>query len=206
MLNQEQPSLKFKTGDTLILATHNQGKLEEIKTLLSPYGLQINSSGSLSIEEPEETENTFEGNALLKAKYTAEKTGHVSLADDSGLVVPALNGMPGIYSARWAGPERDFAIAHKKINDLLGDQPRDAYFICVLAVAWPDGSSKIFEGQSQGELVWPTRGDGGFGYDSMFVPSGDTRTYAQMTRIEKSQTSHRTKAFELFQETLLRTY
>ena len=117
--------------------------------------------------------------------------------------MPALDGMPGIYSARWAGPERDFAIAHKKINDLLDDKPRDAYFTCVLAVVWPDGSSKIFEGQSHGQLVWPTRGDGGFGYDSMFVPCGDTRTYAQMTRIEKSKLSHRAKAFKLFQETLL---
>ncbi|MCX7352220.1 MAG: RdgB/HAM1 family non-canonical purine NTP pyrophosphatase [Proteobacteria bacterium] len=203
MLSQEWPSLKLKRGDTLILATHNQGKLEEFKTLLSLYDLNINSSGNLGIEEPEETENTFEGNALLKAKYTAEKTGHISLADDSGLVVPALDGMPGVYSARWAGPERDFAIAHKKINDLLENKPRDAYFTCVLAVALPDGSSKIFEGQSHGELVWPTRGDGGFGYDSMFVPAGDSRTYAQMTRIEKSKSSHRTKAFKLFQETLL---
>ena len=188
--------MKLKRGDTLILASHNQGKLEEFKTFLSLYDLNINSSGNLGIEEPEETENTFEGNALLKAKYTAEKTGHISIADDSGLVVPALDGMPGIYSARWAGPERDFAIAHKKINDLLDDKPRDAYFTCVLAVVW-------LEGQSHGQLVWPTRGDGGFGYDSMFVPCGDTRTYAQMTRIEKSKLSHRAKAFKLFQETLL---
>lgn len=195
--------MKLKRGDTLILASHNQGKLEEFKTLLSLYDLNINSSGNLGIEEPEETENTFEGNALLKAKYTAEKTGHISIADDSGLVVPALDGMPGIYSARWAGPERDFAIAHKKINDLLDDKPRDAYFTCLLAVVWPYGSSKIFEGQSHGQLVWPTRGDGGFGYDSMFVPSGDTRTYAQMTRVEKSKSSHRAKAFKLFQETFL---
>ena len=198
--------MELRTGDTLILATHNQGKLEEIQTLLSPYELNINSSGNLSIAEPEETEDTFEGNALLKAKHTAVKTGHISLADDSGLVVPALDGMPGIYSARWAGPERNFAAAREKVNTLLEDKPRNAYFVCVLAITWPDGSSKVFEGQSHGEIVWPTRGECGFGYDSMFVPSGDTRTYAQMTKIEKAQTSHRAKAFKLFRETLLDVY
>ena len=202
-MNQELPSLKLKTGDTLILATHNQGKLEEIQALLSPYGLNINSSGNLGIEEPEETENTFEGNALLKAKYTAVKTGQISLADDSGLVVPALDGMPGIYSARWAGPERNFAAAREKVHDLLEDKPRNAYFICVLAIALPDGSSKIFEGQSHGVLTWPAKGENGFGYDPIFIPSGDTRTHAQMTKSEKLRTSARAKAFKLLQETIL---
>lgn len=204
MLSQERQSLKLRAGDTLILATHNQGKLEEIQTLLSPYDLLINSSGNLNIEEPEETENTFEGNAFLKAKYTTNKTGHISLADDSGLVVPSLGGLPGIYSARWAGHDRDFVVAREKVHTLLEDKPRDACFVCVLAVAWPDGSSQIFKGESHGELVWPARGENGFGYDPIFVPSGDTRTYAQMTKNEKYQTSHRAKAFRLFEEEMLR--
>jgi XTP/dITP diphosphohydrolase len=195
--------LRLKAGDAIVLATHNQGKLEEIKTLLSPYGLHINSSGNLNIDEPEETENSFEGNALLKAKYTTNKTGHISLADDSGLVVPALDGMPGVYSARWAGAERNFDKACQKVHHLLGDKSREAYFECVLAVTWPDGLSKIFKGRSQGHLVWPTRGDNGFGYDSMFIPLGDTRTYAQMTKLEKTQTSHRANAFKLFEKLLL---
>lgn len=196
--------MKLKIGDTLILATHNPGKLKEIQTLLSPYGLNVDSSGKLGLEEPEETESTFAGNALLKAHYTATRTGHIALADDSGLSVPALDGLPGIYSARWGGPERNFSMACDKIHRLLEDKPRDAEFVCVLAIAWPDGTSKIFKGQSHGQLVWPTRGEGGFGYDSMFVPSGDTRTYAQMTSAEKAKTSHRARAFQLFEDSLLR--
>ncbi len=196
--------MKLKVGDTLILATHNSGKLKEIQALLSPYRLNIDSSGNLGIEEPEETENTFAGNALLKAEYTATRTGHVSLADDSGLAVHSLDGLPGVYSALWGGPDRDFSMACDKVNRLLGGKPRDATFVCVLAVVWPDGTSKIFKGQSNGQLVWPTRGESGFGYDSMFVPKGDTRTYAQMTPIEKTQTSHRTRAFQLFKKSLLR--
>lgn len=196
--------MKLKVGDTVILATHNVGKLKEIQTLLSPYGLNIDSAGNLDIEEPAETENTFAGNALLKAEYTATRTGHVSLADDSGLVVHSLDGLPGVYSARWGGADRDFSMACEKVNRLLGDKPRDATFVCVLAVVWPDGTSKIFKGQSHGQLVWPTRGERGFGYDSMFVPRGDTRTYAQMTPIEKTQTSHRAQAFQLFKKSLLR--
>lgn len=196
--------LQLKSGDTLILATHNAGKLEEIKTLLSPYGLHINSSGNLNIDEPEETDDTFEGNALLKAHYTAKKTNHISLADDSGLVVPVLDGMPGIYSARWAGPDRNFAAARQKVHNQLGNKPRDAYFVCVLAVAWPDGSSKIFKGESHGTLTWPARGDNGFGYDCMFIPLNDTRTYGEMTKVEKAQTSHRVKAFKVFEQALLK--
>ncbi len=195
--------MRLKAGDTLILATHNQGKLEEIQTLLSPYSLLINSSGNLNIEEPEETEDTFEGNALLKARYTVDKTRHISLADDSGLVVPALDGLPGIYSARWAGPDRDFAIAREKIHTLLGDEPRNAYFVCVLVVAWPDGTSKVFKAESHGTLTWPARGENGFGYDPIFVPLGDTRTYAQMTKSEKFRTSARAKAFKLFENEML---
>ncbi len=195
--------MKLKIDDTLVIATHNHSKLEEIKVLLEPYQLNIKSSESLDVAEPDETETTFAGNALLKARYTANKTGYVSLADDSGLSVPALDGMPGIYSARWGGPERDFQMACEKVNHRLGDKPRKAYFICVLAVVWPDGSAKIFKGQTQGQLVWPTRGEKKFGYDSMFVPNGDTRTYGEMTIAEKSLTSHRTKAFALFKRSLL---
>lgn len=206
MLNQEKLSLRLKAGDTLILATHNQGKLEEIQTLLSSYSFIIESSGNLNLEEPEETENTFEGNALLKAKYTAKKTNHISLADDSGLVVPALDGMPGVYSARWGGAERNFSLACEKVHHLLENKPRDAYFECVLAIAWPDGFSKIFKGQSYGHLVWPARGENGFGYDSIFVPLDETRTYGEMTKPEKTKTSHRAKAFKLFEQALLGDY
>lgn len=195
--------MQLKAGDTLVLATHNQGKIEEIQTLLSPYGLLVKSSADLNLEEPEETESTLAGNALLKARYTTNETGHISLADDSGLVVPALDGMPGVYSARWAGTERNFDKACEKVHQLLGNKSREAYFECVLAVAWPDGLSKIFKGQSHGHLVWPTRGDNGFCYDSMFIPSGDIRTYAQMTKLEKAQTSHRADAFKLFEKVLL---
>lgn len=195
--------MKIKAGETLIIATHNQHKLDEIKTLLSPYALNIDSSGNINIEEPDETEDTFSGNALLKARYTASRTGHIALADDSGLSVPALDGLPGVHSALWGGPDRDFAMACEKVNYLLGDKPRKSYFVCVLAVVWPDGSAKIFKGQSHGTLVWPLRGKLGFGYDSMFVPKGDTRTYAEMTESEKSQTSHRAKAFNLFKKSVL---
>lgn len=195
--------MKLKPGDTLILATHNLGKLEEIKSMLSPYGLNIDCSGNLGIEEPEETESTFAGNALLKAKYTSFKTKHIALADDSGLSVHALDGLPGIYSARWAGLERNFAIAREKVNSLLQDKARDACFVCVLAIVWPDGTFKIFKGQSHGQLVWPTRGENGFGYDSMFVPNGYKQTYAEMSAQEKMQTSHRAKAFQLFKESVL---
>lgn len=195
--------MQLKAGDTLILATHNLGKLEEIKTLLSPYGLLINHSGNLGLNDPEETEDTFEGNALLKAKYTANKTNHVSLADDSGLVVSSLNGMPGVYSARWAGDDRNFSNACEKIHLLLKDKPRDAYFECVLAVAWPNGATMTFKGQSHGHLIWPIRGENGFGYDPMFVPLGDTRTYGEMTKPEKLTTSARAKAFKMFEQELL---
>lgn len=199
----EIKALQLKPGDALILATHNQGKLEEIQTLLSPYGFHINSSGNLNIDEPEETEDTFEGNALLKAKYTAQKTGYISLADDSGLVVPALDGLPGVYSARWAGPNRDFSVARNHVHTLLGDKPRNAYFVCVLALACPKGSFEIFKAESHGTLTWPAKGESVFGYDSMFIPLGDTRTYAEMDTFEKLSTSARAKAFKLFERELL---
>ncbi len=195
--------MKLKSGDTLILATHNPGKLSEISALLSPYGLLIGSSGNLGLEEPEETEDTFSGNALLKARFVSSKTGHIALADDSGLVVPALNGQPGVYSARWGGIEKNQQLANKKVIDLLQDKPRNAHFVCFLAIVWPNGDEMTFEGKSHGFLTWPERGELGFGFDPIFIPNGDSRTYGEMTKLEKSQTSHRSQAFAKFKDQLL---
>ncbi len=194
--------MKLKAGDTIILATHNPGKLREITQALSPCGLSIDSAGNLGLADPEETEATFAGNALLKARHVVNQTGQIALADDSGLVVPSLDGLPGIHSARWGGPTRNHNIANAKVHTLLAAKPREAYFICVLAVVFPNGDACTFEGRCDGRLTWPTRGEMGFGYDGMFIPEGETRTFAEMTGAEKSTISHRTKAFELFKESL----
>ena len=177
--------------DTLIVATHNPGKLREFQTLLAPYVKRILSAGELGLVEPEETGVTFTENALLKAR-AAVASGHIALADDSGLCVNALNGDPGLYSARWAGPNKDFPMAMQKIHDALGNmQNRSAYFICVLALVCPDGRTECFEGRIDGDIVWPPRGDKGHGYDPVFRPKGDTRTFAEMPEDEKNTISHR---------------
>ncbi len=195
--------MKLKAGDKLVIASHNPGKLVEISALLSDYGLLFDSSGNLRLEEPEETEDTFTGNALLKARFVSLKTGLIAIADDSGLVVPALNGQPGVYSARWGGPEKNQHLANKKVIDSLEDKPRDAHFVCVLAVVWPNGDEITFEGKSHGSITWPERGELGFGFDPIFIPNGKSRTYGEMTKLEKSETSHRTKAFTKLKERLL---
>ena len=165
----------------LLIASHNAGKVREIKELLAPFGLEIISAADLKIEEPEETEDTFEGNARLKALYCARLSNLPSLSDDSGLVVPALGGQPGVYSARWAGPEKDFNKAMKRLEDeLSGKSNRSAYFICTLALAWPDGRVETFEGRWDGMLVFPSRGQNGFGYDPIFIPNGCQITAAEM--------------------------
>ena len=160
------------TGDRLVVASHNQGKIEEITALLAPFAIDTVSAGALGIAEPEETGDSFEANAALKAKASASASGLPAIADDSGLVVPALGGAPGIYSARWAGPAKDFGAAMQRVQRELGDRDRRAIFVAVLALAWPDGEIELFRGEVTGNLVWPPRGDLGFGYDPMFVPQG----------------------------------
>ncbi|MCB1680511.1 MAG: RdgB/HAM1 family non-canonical purine NTP pyrophosphatase [Rhodospirillales bacterium] len=183
--------------ERLLVATHNPGKAREIRDLLGPYVGSVITSGELGLAEPEETGRTFEENAVLKARSASAESGMVALADDSGLSVSALNGDPGIYSARWAGPEKDFTRAMEKIHRLLGDcEDRSASFICVLALAWPDGPVRTFEGRVNGTIVWPPCGEKGFGYDPVFVPDGYSRTFAEMEPADKHRISHRAKAFE----------
>lgn len=188
-------SISLLSRAPLVIATHNAGKLAEFSELLEPYAIPVTSSDALGLAEPEETGETFEENALLKARAAACASGHVALADDSGLCVEALGGRPGIYSARWAGPERDFEAAMRRILDELGNrEDRSAYFMAVLALAWPDGRSVSFVGRSDGVLVWPGRGTNGLGYDPWFVPAGSDATYAEMSPDAKHETSHRAKA------------
>jgi XTP/dITP diphosphohydrolase len=186
----------------LVLATHNPGKVVELAELLNPHGLDVVSAGELGLPEPDETEDSFIGNARLKALAAATASGLPAIADDSGLCVDALGGAPGIYSARWAGPGKDFAAAMTRVNDELGDKPRDAHFICALCVAWPDGHTEVVEGRVDGTLVWPPRGGNGFGYDPMFLMAGKTATYGEMPRAEKEADNHRARAFALLRALL----
>lgn len=186
----------FRPGDRLVLATHNRGKYRENAALLAPYGLDVLSAGDLGLPEPEETGATFEANAVLKARAACAATGLPALADDSGLEVPALGGRPGIHTARWAGPERDFLIAMRRVHEELGDSPdRRGFFCCNLSVAWPDGATASFEGRVEGTLVWPIRGERGFGFDPMFQPRGFDVTFGEMAPDRKERMSHRARAF-----------
>ena len=189
---------KLKPGK-LVIASHNQGKVREILEMLAPYGIEPVSAADLDLPEPEETGTTFLANAELKALQAADLTGLPALADDSGLCVDALNGEPGIFSARWAGETRDFKVAMQRVNDAIEatgpDASRDAHFICVLALAWPDGHVEWFEGRVDGTLVWPPRGTGGFGYNPTFAPLGSEQTFAEMPDAKKA-ISHRAMAFE----------
>ncbi|MEJ1159694.1 RdgB/HAM1 family non-canonical purine NTP pyrophosphatase [Prosthecomicrobium sp. N25] len=201
---------KLESG-RLVVATHNKGKLVEINDLIAPYGLEAVSAGSLGLPEPEETGLTFEANAELKARAAAEASGLPALADDSGLAVVALGGDPGIYSARWAGPDKDFGRAMRNVEELLQQKgavtpdARRAYFVAALCLCWPDGHQETFRGEVHGMLVWPPRGERGFGYDPMFLPDGETRTFGEMTAEEKhgrgpgrDGLSHRARAFSQF--------
>lgn len=180
----------------LVLATHNPGKVKEIAALLGEETYDVQAAGALGLPEPEETGASFAENALLKARAAAKGSGKLSLADDSGLCVTALGGAPGIYSARWAGPEKDFAKAMNTLNESLAEfEDKSAFFICVLALAWPDGREAVFEGRVEGGIVWPPRGDHGFGYDPIFVPIGHDRSFAEMEPDYKHRISHRAKAF-----------
>ncbi len=195
---------RFTTGTRLVVASHNKGKLVEIDDLVRPYGLDTVSAAALGISEPVETETTFVGNARLKALHSARASGLAALSDDSGLEVHALGGEPGVYTADWAGPKRDFGMAMQRVADLLaakgawGPPAPTANFVSCLCLAWPDGTTQEFIGKVYGHLVWPARGGRGFGYDPMFVPDGGAETYGEMEPSEKHATSHRAKAFEQF--------
>ncbi len=182
-------------GERLVIASHNPGKIEEIETLLARYGVAAIGAAALGLPEPEETGASFEENAALKARAATQASGLPALADDSGLVVPALAGAPGIYSARWAGPSRDFRVAMERVQRELGDKDRRAQFVAVLALAWPDGEVALFRGAAHGHLTWPPRGERGFGYDPIFVPDGYRMTFGEMEPAYKHQISHRARAF-----------
>ena len=194
------------TPGRLIIASHNQGKVREIRKLLEPYGIEPVSAGELGLPEPEETGTTFAENALLKARASADGANCVALADDSGLCVAALDGAPGVYTADWAekaafegGPGRDWYMAMGKVEGKLAeigtDADRRAYFVCTLALAWPDGHHEVFEGRAYGSLTWPPRGKLGFGYDPVFVADGHQETFAELDPAQKHAISHRADAF-----------
>ena len=183
------------SGSNLVIATHNRGKASEIADLVRPFGLRLSMAADLELPEPEEDGETFLANASLKARAAAEVSGEVAISDDSGLVVPALGGAPGVRSARWGGPERDYERAMRAIHEQLGDRDRAAFMVCALALGWPDGHVEAFEGRVPGVLVWPPRGELGFGYEPMFLPEGATRTYGEMPRPEKHADDPRARAF-----------
>ena len=185
------------SGSRIVVASHNAGKVAEIADLLAPYRIDAISAGTLGLPEPEETGSTFRENAAIKALASASASGEAALSDDSGLAVAALGGEPGIHSARWGGPERDFALAMQRVEESLpGDGSRQAAFVCALALAWPDGHVEMFEGRVEGNLVWPPRGSRGFGYDPIFVPEGGDLTFGEMEPESKHTISHRADAFD----------
>jgi XTP/dITP diphosphohydrolase len=199
------------TGARLVVATHNRGKAGEIRTMLSPFGVEIVSAGELGLPAPEETGTTFEENARLKALAAARASGLACLADDSGLGVAALDGQPGVHTADWEGPTRDAMVGMRRIQQELAargvpdtDAARAATFHCVLALAWPDEHVEMVHGTLDGRIVWPPRGSGGHGYDPCFQPMGDTRTTAEMTDAEKNAISHRGRAFRRLVEACFR--
>jgi XTP/dITP diphosphohydrolase len=191
-------------GARLVVATHNPGKAREMNDLVAPYGMSVVLAAELNLPEPEETGTTFAANAELKAAAAASAAGLPAVSDDSGLEVAALGGAPGIYSARWAGPTKDFRLAMQRVKDEVSAKvgwiapgPR-ANFICALCLAWPGGTARVFEGKVDGHLIWPPRGDRGFGYDPMFVADGDSLTFGELEPNLKHAVSHRARAFQLF--------
>ncbi|MET0137495.1 MAG: RdgB/HAM1 family non-canonical purine NTP pyrophosphatase [Sphingobium sp.] len=191
----------------LVIASHNPGKVREIAELLGPFGIEPVSAASLDLPEPEETGTSFIANAELKAMQAADLSGLPALADDSGLCVEALNGDPGIFSARWAGPGKDFGLAMQRVWQEVSargpDEGHDAHFVCALCVAWPDGHTESFEGRVDGGIVWPPRGDRGFGYDPFFVPAGHDISFGEMEPAAKHAMSHRAQAFAQLKDRLL---
>jgi XTP/dITP diphosphohydrolase len=200
---------RLSPGTRLVVASHNKGKVWEIHQLIAPFGLDAVSAGDLGLAEPEETEPSFEGNARLKAVAAAKGSGLPALADDSGLEVDCLGGAPGIFSARWAGPTKDFRIAMAKVADEIARRDgwsapgARANFISVLCLAFPDGETLVFDGKVHGHLVWPPRGGNGFGYDPMFVADGEAETFGEMPPERKYAISHRTRAFAAFKAACL---
>lgn len=200
---------QLEPGARLVVASHNPGKVWEIKELIAPYGFDAISAADLGLAEPAETETTFEGNAGLKAVAAAKASALPALADDSGLEVAALDGAPGVYSADWAMPGKDFGRAMQRVHDALAERGAwsgpapQANFISVLCLAWPDGTTRHFRGRVDGTLVWPPRGGNGFGYDPMFVPEGSERTFGEMEPAAKYSISHRTRAFAAFRRDCL---
>lgn len=211
------PLLNVKEHSPLLIASHNQGKINEFRELLQPLGFEIVSAADKGLDEPEETGTTFEANAQLKSIAAAKATGLVALSDDSGLAVDALNGAPGIYSARWAGPSKDFGKAMQDVHermqacDASTPEKRKGRFVAVLSLAQPDGSTREFRGEVEGQIVWPPRGTKGFGYDPFFLPDGHDRTFGEMASDEKhgwkpgqeTALSHRARAFKLFADEAL---
>jgi len=198
-------NLKLIKGMRLVLATHNPGKVPEIEALLGGH-YSVVTAGSLNLPEPDETESTFVGNALLKARHAADLAGEVAIADDSGLSIAALDGAPGIFSARWAGPDKDFAFAMKKVEQRLeeiGAHDRSAWFTSALAVAWPNGPAVVVEGRVDGNLTFPPRGTRGFGYDPIFIPEGQDQTFGELDPAFKDSISHRARAFEKLRDALI---
>ena len=197
-------------AETLVIASHNPGKVREIAELVEPFGVAVKSAGDLGLAEPEETGTTFAQNAELKARASAEGAGLPALADDSGLSVRALGGRPGIYSARWAGPDKDFRAAmdrvERELREVNGGEggDRSACFVCALTLAWPDGRSRTFQGQVDGTLVYPPRGERGFGYDPVFVPEGHEITFGEMEPAAKHAMSHRARAFRQLVDAVFR--
>jgi XTP/dITP diphosphohydrolase len=187
-------------GEKILIATHNAGKLEEFREILAPYGVDVVGAGALNLAEPDETETTFEGNARIKAQVAVATTGMVTIADDSGLCVDALNGDPGVYTANWAGPSRDWMMAMRTVEEKLQaagamtPAQRMAQFVATLCVLWPDGEERFFVGTAPGHLTWPPRGKLGHGYDPVFVPDGGTLTFGEMTHEQKNRLSHRGRA------------
>lgn len=190
------------TGQKIVIATHNKGKLEEFAELLKPFGVSIFSAGGLGLAEPEETENNFRGNARIKALFAMTHSGLISISDDSGLCVDALDGDPGVYTADWAGPGRDWSMAMRLVEEKLqaagatAPAKRKAQFKCTLCVMWPDGVERYYEGVAAGTLVWPPRGTLGHGYDPVFVPDGQNQTFGEMSHEVKNKISHRAHALE----------
>jgi XTP/dITP diphosphohydrolase len=190
------------TGEKIVIATHNRGKLAEFAELLKPYGVTAVSAGDLGLAEPAETETTFADNARIKAVAAGKAAGLIAMSDDSGLCVEALDGDPGVRTADWAGPDRDWNRAMRLVEEKLAalgaktPEQRRATFFCTLCVVWPDGEERLYEGRALGHLAWPPRGALGHGYDPMFIPDGETRTFAELDPAEKNRLSHRARALE----------
>lgn len=201
----ETGSARLEPG-RIVAATHNEGKVRELEALLEPLGFDVVSAGDLGLPEPDETEQTFTGNALIKAHAAAKATGSPALSDDSGLEVFSIGGMPGVHSAIWAGVPRDFGRAMEKVRiamEEVGATDPAARFVCALALAWPDGQEMVFEGEVRGQVVFPPRGDRGFGYDPMFIAHGETETFGEMDPDRKHAMSHRADAFRKLSASVL---